>query len=225
MTTGELKPVRVWDLPTRIFHWALVVLVLVLLVTGKVGGDAMIWHGRAGYAVGTLLLFRLAWGFAGGYWSRFASFAHSPRALLEDLRGRWGADVAIGHTPMGALSIFAMLAFLLMQVATGLVSDDQVEFTGPLNILVSNAAAKLATGYHKRVGQWALIGLVALHVAAICFYHLRKRRNLVGPMLFGDKYVPASFPASRDDARSRLKAVVVLCLSAGLVTWLVSLGG
>jgi cytochrome b len=225
MTTGELKAVRVWDLPTRVFHWALVALVPALLVTGKIGGEAMIWHARAGYAVGSLLLFRLAWGFAGGHWSRFASFMHSPRALMEDFRGRLDNDLAIGHTPMGALSVFSMLIFLLLQVSTGLFSDDQAEFVGPLNVLISNAAAKLATSYHKNIGQWVLIALVLLHVTAIAFYHLRKGRNLVGPMLFGDKHVAATVPPSRDDARTRLKAVIMLCASAGLVTWLVKLGG
>lgn len=225
MTNGAPKAVRVWDLPTRVFHWALVVLVLVLLVTGKLGGEAMIWHGRAGYAVGALLLFRLAWGFAGGYWSRFASFLHSPRALVEDFRGRFSGDAAIGHSPMGALSVFAMLAFLLLQVSTGLFSDDQVEFVGPLNILVTNATAKLATSYHKSFGQWVLICLVVLHVGAIAFYHFHKKRNLVGPMFFGDKHVPGNVTPSRDDGAMRLKALAVLCASAALVTWLVQLGG
>jgi cytochrome b len=121
--------------------------------------------------------------------------------------------------------VYALLVFLVAQVATGLFSDDQADFTGPLNILVSNATARLLTGYHKEVGQLVLIGLVVLHVAAIAYYQLRRRQDLIGPLVHGDKRLAADMPASRDDARSRLLALVLLGLSAGAVAWLVRLGG
>ena len=225
MGSDSLQPVRVWDLPTRVFHWSLAACVVALVVTGKIGGAAMPWHGRAGYAVGSLLLFRLAWGVIGGHWSRFATFTYSPRTLAAYLRGQRQPAWTAGHTPLGAASVYALLVFLAAQVATGLFSDDQADFTGPLNILVSNGTARLLTGYHKEVGQLVLIGLVVLHVAAIGYYQLRKRQDLVGPMVHGDKRLAAGMPASRDDTRSRLLALVLLGLSAGAVTWLVRLGG
>ncbi len=225
MAVGDLQKVRVWDLPTRMFHWALVLSALGLLVTGKIGGEAMIWHARLGYGVGSLLLFRLAWGFVGGHWSRFASFTHPPRVILDHLRGRADARLATGHSPLGALSVYALLAFLLAQVATGLFSDDTADFAGPLNILVSNRTARLLTGYHKDIGQVVLIALALLHVGAIAYYRWRKGQHLVGPMVHGDKALPFAAPASRDDLGSRLLALVVLGFCSGLVAWLVSLGG
>lgn len=151
--------IRVWDLPTRVFHWALVACVLGLVVTGKVGGAWIDWHARLGYAVLALLLFRLVWGLVGGRWSRFASFIYAPSSVINYLKGRAHPDHLIGHNPLGAGSVFAMLLVLLAQVGSGLVSDDEISFTGPLNRFVSSANGLLATWYHKQVGQWLMIGL------------------------------------------------------------------
>ncbi len=216
--------IRVWDLPTRLFHWGLVACIAGLLLTGYVGGERMEWHARIGYAVLTLLLFRLVWGFVGGHWSRFGSFVRGPSHIAAWLRGDAHPDDLVGHNPLGALSVLAMMVFLLAQVATGLVGDDEIAFTGPLNRFVSSAQGLAATWYHKRIGQWVIIALVVLHVAAVLFYLWRKGENLVRPMVHGDKTVGAAATvASRDDARSRVTALVVLLACAGLVTALVQL--
>ncbi len=217
--------IRVWDLPTRLFHWLLVSFVVGLVVTGYTGGNAMEWHARFGYAVLTLLLFRIVWGFIGGHWSRFVNFLHGPSSVIAYIGGRAHPDHLVGHNPLGAGSVFAMLLVLLAQVATGLIGDDEIAFTGPLNRFVSSAAGLRATWYHKQVGQWLLIGLVVLHVAAVVWYLLRKRQNLVRPMLVGDKELAAPAQSSRDDLRSRVVALVVLLASAALVAWLVGIGG
>ncbi len=213
--------IRVWDLPTRIFHWALVACVIGMVITGKIGGSIIDWHARIGYAVLTLLLFRLVWGLVGGYWSRFASFIYSPGSIINYLKGRAHPDHLIGHNPLGAGSVFAMLAVLLAQVATGLVSDDEISFTGPLNKLVSSANGLLATSYHKQVGQWLLIALVVLHMGAILFYLIKKKDNLIKPMIHGDKQAGNQVASSRDDWRSRLLAAVIFGICAGFVSWLV----
>lgn len=215
--------IRVWDLPTRVFHWALLACVIGLVVTGQIGGTAMDWHFRFGYAVLSLLLFRLLWGLFGGHWSRFANFLYSPAALLRYLRGQSPPESSVGHNPLGALSVFAMLLFLLLQVGSGLISDDEIATSGPLTSLVSSSLVSQATWYHRAVGKPILIVLVLLHVAAIVFYLWRKRQNLVRPMLLGDKALAQPVPASRDDARSRLLAVVLFLISTGLVWWLLQL--
>jgi len=117
--------VRVWDLPTRVFHWLLALLIVGSIITAKIGGNAMQWHLRFGLMVLALLLFRLVWGFVGGHWSRFAAFLYSPRDLMAYLRGDAGPGgrFDVGHSPLGALSVFALLALLIAQVATGLVAD------------------------------------------------------------------------------------------------------
>lgn len=216
--------IRVWDLPTRLFHWSLVACLAGLVLTGYAGGAQMEWHARIGYAVLTLLLFRLVWGFVGGHWSRFGSFVRGPSHIAAYLRGESHPDGLMGHNPLGALSVLAMMVFLLAQVATGLAGDDEISFTGPLNRFVTSAQGLAATWYHKRVGQWVIIGLVVLHVGAVLFHLWRKGENLIGPMVHGDKTVGAGTAvASRDDARSRTSALVVLLACAAVVAALVQL--
>ncbi len=221
-----MQTIRVWDLPTRLFHWLLAAAVVGLVITANVGGNWMHWHLRLGYAVLTLLLFRLVWGFVGGHWSRFGSFLYAPSTVLAYLRGRGKPEHRVGHTPLGALSVFALLLILLAQVSTGLMSDDEIAFFGPLVRFVSGDTVALATSYHKNVGKFIVIALVVLHVVAIGFYKWVKKDNLVRPMVVGDKQVAAhlAVPQARDSAASRVLALVVLALSGGAVAWLVQLG-
>jgi len=219
-----MHTVRVWDLPTRLFHWALVVCVIGQIVTANVGGNWMNWHLRLGYTVLTLLLFRLVWGFVGGHWSRFSSFLYGPTTVLNYLRGHARPEHRVGHNPLGAFSVFGLLIILLLQVGSGLFSDDEIAFTGPLVSLVSGEAVGLATSYHKNVGKFILIGLVALHLLAIVFYRIAKKEVLVRPMIVGDKHVPTAVPSARDSTQSRLLALGVLCLCALAVYRLVGLG-
>ncbi len=219
---GNLSKVRVWDLPTRVFHWALVLAILGSAISGTIGGNAMVWHFRSGYIVMTLLLFRLVWGFVGGRWSRFGAFIYSPKTLINYLKGRGKPEHSVGYNPLGAVSVFAMLALLLAQVGSGLFSDDDIAFAGPLTRFASNATVSLATSYHKNIGKWVILALVLLHIAAIVFYLWRKH-NLVAAMLHGDKDLVGAVPGSRDDAWSRISAVVVLGICAALVAGLVSL--
>jgi cytochrome b len=219
-------PVRVWDLPTRLFHWLLASAVLGALITAWVGGDAMAWHFRCGQTVLALLLFRLIWGLVGGHWSRFMNFLYSPRTVLRYWRGDVQASERfdIGHNPLGSLSVFALLGFLALQVATGLVADDEISTRGPLNAFVSNALALNATSWHKAYGQWSLLALLGLHLAAIAFYLQVKRHNLILPMLNGDKTLPPDTPASRDNKGTRLVALTVGLACAAFAIWVGSLG-
>ncbi|AEG91408.1 cytochrome b/b6 domain-containing protein [Ramlibacter tataouinensis] len=220
---GRNNTVRVWDLPTRFFHWALVLCVAGLFLTAYLPGSQIEWHARLGYAVLALLLFRLAWGVVGGRWSRFASFLYAPSSVVNYLRGRAHPDHLIGHNPLGAASVLAMLLALLAQVATGLVGDDEIAFTGPLNRFVPTDLGLAATWFHKDVGQWILVALVALHVLAILYYLWARKDNLVGPMVHGDKRVARPAASSRDDAVVRVVALLLLALSSAAVYGLVTL--
>lgn len=226
MSDGPLIRVRVWDLPTRAFHWLLAAAICFSVVSAKIGGNAMEWHFRSGCLVLTLLAFRLAWGLVGGRWSRFASFIYAPATLLRYLRGgsRPGEHHEVGHNPLGSLSVFALLALLLLQVGTGLIGDDEIASVGPLNRFVATDTGLAATSWHKSYGQWIVLGLVAVHVLAIGYYALAKKVNLVRPMLVGDKLLPASTPASADGPPQRLLALILACACAGGVWWLVRLG-
>ncbi|MBX3606123.1 MAG: cytochrome b/b6 domain-containing protein [Piscinibacter sp.] len=218
---------RVWDLPTRLFHWTLALCVVGSVVSAKIGGNALVWHFRLGYVVFTLLAFRLLWGLVGGHWSRFASFAPSPGTLRRYLGGTARPDehLDVGHSPLGALSVLALLAILAAQVGTGLFADDEIANTGPLIRFVSGATSLLLTGWHKTWGQWLIVTLVLLHVAAIVYYRVARRRDLIGPMLRGDKLLERPAPASADTPRSRLLAALLVGACAAAVGAIVSLGG
>lgn len=217
--------VRIWDLPTRLFHWTLAACVVGAVVSAKIGGNAMVWHQRLGLAVLALLVFRLVWGFVGGRWSRFASFVFSPAALVRYLRGRPlpGESPDTGHSPTGALSVFAMLGLLAAQVATGLVADDEIATTGPLARFVSGATSVDATAWHKGWGQWLILGLVAAHLVAVA-WSVARGRGLLGAMLDGDKHLPPGVRGSVDGLPQRVAAAVLIGAAAGLAAWIASLG-
>jgi cytochrome b len=201
--------VRIWDLPTRVFHAALALLVAAAIATAEVGGDWMAWHLRCGEAVMTLLAFRWAWGLVGGRWSRFASFLPAPARIARMLRGRATAADAFGHNPLGALSVWAFLLLLSLQVATGLVADDDIATTVPLNAHVSGHVARSASDWHAGWGADLLFVLIGAHLAAVGWYTLRRRDPLLRAMWNGDKRLPPGTPASRDGAGTRLVALAL----------------
>lgn len=215
--TGSNR-VRVWDLPTRLFHWALAVLVGLSFASAKVGGAWIQWHFYSGYAILTLITFRLLWGFAGTRYARFANFVRGPRAIAAYLRSR---PTLPGHNPLGALSVVAMLLCLLVQASSGLFATDDIASEGPLTKLVSNSTAALLTRIH-RWNEKVLLALTALHLAAVFYYLLARRRNLIVPMLTGNQQAHGA-PAARDDDAMRVRAAVLLAVAAGLVAYLVNL--
>jgi cytochrome b len=213
-----VRAVRVWDLPTRLFHWALTALVVFSFVTAKLGGAWVQWHFYSGYTILVLLVFRLLWGFAGGRYARFANFVVGPRAIVQFWRGSVHPP---GHNPLGALSVVLLLAALLLQASVGLFATDDIASEGPLAKLVSSNASQLLSRVH-RWNEKVLLGLLGLHVAAVLWYRSVRRIDLIGPMIMGDQRHADAVPA-RDDAALRWRAVVLLALSAGLVAWIVNL--
>ncbi|EXJ15300.1 cytochrome b/b6 domain-containing protein [Imhoffiella purpurea] len=177
--------IKLWDLPTRITHWALFVLVALAFVTGLTGGNLIVWHGWIGLAILGLIVFRLAWGLVGSTYVRFATFVRGPGAILDYLRGRWHG---LGHNPLGALSVLALIGLLLFQSLSGLFATDDIAFEGPLNDMVNGNTGIWLSGLHRQA-IWLIGGLVCLHICAILFYTLVKRDNLVIPMLSGYKSV------------------------------------
>ena len=211
--------VRIWDLPTRLFHWTLAACVVALVVTAKL--NAMDWHFRLGYCVLALLVFRVVWGLVGGYWSRFKSFLFTPGQFARHLAGK--EDHSAGHSPLGALSVFALLLALILQVTTGLMSDDEISVSGPLARHVSGELVSTATWWHARIGQYLLYVLLGLHVLAILVYAVRGKK-LVGPMITGDKQLPSATPSSRDSAGTRVAALVLLAAAGAFAWWVSTLG-
>jgi cytochrome b len=219
--TGGPTRLKVWDPPTRIFHWTLVAIVAAALVSGNIGGNAMLWHMRCGYATLTLLIFRIVWGLAGSRSARFSAFLRGPRAVwayARTLPGRNAQDHP-GHNPLGGWSVAAMLAALLIQAVTGLFSDDGIITQGPLAHLVSADASGRLTALHL-LNRYLVAALILLHVAAIVFYAAVKHTNLIVPMLTGVKMWHGAPPPEPLTGRS-WPALIVTAVAIGIVYWLV----
>ena len=221
--TQSIHRVRIWDLPTRGFHILLALCVVGLITTGELG--LMPLHFLLGYAVLTLVLFRLVWGFLGGHWSRFVNFVPTPANLIEHLKAMRSerAPHSIGHNPLGALSVLGMLSLLLLQVFSGLMSDDEISNTGPWVALVSSEVVSVATEYHSDIGKVLLILLIGLHICTVVYYKRIKHEDLITPMVTGDKVLPTEVHATRDTLSSRLFALGVLTGCAYVVYRLVNM--
>jgi cytochrome b len=202
--------VRIWDLPIRVFHWAIVILIPALWWTHEI--ERLDLHILLGEIMLGLVLFRLIWGLIGSSTARFAGFLRGPGSVLLYLRGR--AAASFGHNPLGGWSAFAMLLLLATQIGLGLfVSDEDGLNTGPLSHFVDYDSARTLAHRHETL-FYILLGIIALHVAAILYYLLVKRDNLIAPMVTGYRAVPESGEAMIGAPLWRF--LVAAALAAGL---------
>ncbi len=223
------KIIRVWDLPIRLFHWLLVLCISGSIISVNLGGNAIQWHAYFGYSILTLLIFRIVWGFVGSTHARFASFLPTKESLLQYLQGK--SPKVLGHNPLGALSVFALLFVLCVQVFTGLFVDDEIAFQGPLAKYVPGWVSSLLSEIHE-ANQVVIFTLIAIHISAIWFYKKFKGENLVRPMISGDKeidpseeanYLPADLGRiSKDGVLQRGFALLLLSLIALVVGYLIT---
>lgn len=204
--------IKVWDLPTRLFHWALVLLMLGSVISVLVF-ENMVWHANCGYGLTALWLFRLLWGVVGGHWSRFRQMFFTWRQYVNYVRqaSSWPLP---GHNPLGSLSVFALLLVLGLQMVSGLASDDDAGFNGPLTVFLSNTWVAKATFYHAEIGKWVLLFWVTLHLLAIAYHEQIHLRRLVKPMFNGFQWHQHESQASQDGWRHRLLGLFVCVLCA-----------
>lgn len=208
-STDPARGAPVWDLPVRLFHWLTVVLIALSWWSAEESFDRVHWW--SGYALLFLLIFRVLWGFAGSSTARFASFIRGPGAVLSYLRH--GRQQRAGHTPLGALSVVAMLLALLVQIMTGLTQIDDDDFVeGPLSQLVSYDTALLAHDVHEANFD-ILLGLIALHLLAITYYQLLRGSSLIQPMLSGQAKLPEGVSPMKPASKRRL----LVCGAAAII--------
>jgi cytochrome b len=220
--TTQTPRLRVWDLPTRLFHWLFALSVTGAIVTINVGGIWMDWHVRFGIASFVLLLFRMIWGLIGPRYARFSQFIVSPTKTLAYVRG--SSPKQAGHNPLGAWSVLAMLLLFLIQSTSGLFASDDILTQGPFAQYVSNDQVAWFTRIH-RLTEYALYAIIALHLLAISLYAIRGQ-NLVKPMVTGDApkhTLPSGTQNARDDWRVRLAAGLLGIALAALAWWLLDL--
>ncbi len=208
--------IHIWDLPLRLFHWLLVAAVPAAYITAKIGGPLIDWHGRIGIFILGLLVFRIFWGFVGSTHARFLTFFPTLSRLAAYFKGRWQG---IGHNPLGALSVFALLAVLIAQVGTGLFANDDIAYAGPLSGLVDKPLSDQLRGWHNTVFD-LLVALLVLHVLAIVFYRWVKKNNLVVPMLTGKKQIAKALatsvsanPATGFRAIGLILSLIISCIA------------
>ena len=223
------KTIRVWDLPIRLFHWLLVVCITGSFVTINLGDEFIQWHAYFGYSILTLLIFRIIWGFVGSTHARFTSFLPTKKAIVDYLSG--SSPRVLGHNPIGAISVFALIFVLCVQVFTGLFVDDEVSFQGPLAKYVSDSISSFLSEIHEG-NQVVILTLIVIHIAAIIFYKKFKGEDLIKPMISGDKeidpseetmYLPADLGrASKDGVLQRSFALVLLSVIAVVVGYLIT---
>jgi cytochrome b len=214
-------PMRIWDLPTRLFHWVLVVLLLTSWLSAW--RTWMQVHVVCGLSVLTLLLFRLIWGFIGSDTARFSHFLRSPGAAVRHLRHLWRRepDTETGHNAAGGWMVIGLLALLFVQVGTGLCANDDVLTEGPLARTVGKARSDWLTHIHHL--NFTLIEIaVVLHVLAISTYRMLKGHNLLLPMITGKKRLPGATRAPRMMHPILALVVFALCASGvALFLWIV----
>ncbi|MFL5255604.1 MAG: cytochrome b/b6 domain-containing protein [Rhodopila sp.] len=213
-----MQRIKVWDLPVRLFHWSIVVLIAAAWVTQEF--NLMDWHVWCGYAILTLLLFRVIWGFVGSDTARFTRFLKSPIAALRHLAHlrRREADREIGHNAAGGWMVLVMLVLLGFQAGTGLFANDDGNTEGPLMHLVGKDESDWLSKIHALNFNLILV-VIVLHVLAIVAYAVLKRQYLVRPMLTGMKLMPGEVAAPR--LVSPVWALVSLAVSVGIVAWVV----
>jgi cytochrome b len=212
-TAGSAKQ-PLWDVPTRLFHWGLTG--LIAFSWWSVHNHHTDWHIWSGFGILTLLLFRLLWGFVGSSTARFSSFVRGPKAVLGYLRGSWSG---IGHTPLGAISVVALLGAVAVQVGLGLFSEDEDGlFLGPLSRLISPETSDKVRDIHE---LWfnVVLGLIVLHVAAILFYRFRGR-HLTKPMITGRAVIDPGAAPMRPG--KWWVAVICLVVAFAITRWIVA---
>lgn len=219
---SESSTSRVWDLPVRLFHWLLVLLMVVSVVSVNIGGNAMEIHALSGMAILVLVLFRVVWGIVGGHHARFVHFVRGPAAVaayVRDLRTGTAAHPP-GHNPLGGWSVLAMLVCIGVQAATGLFSNDDIMMDGPLVKWIDKDLSDTITRVHH-FNSKVLLGLVTLHLCAIVFHAAVLKEQLVRAMITGRKHT-ATTPVPEPSTPSLFaRAIVTLALCAGAVYLLV----
>lgn len=207
------RSVLVWDLPTRLFHWLTVGLVMAAYATLRL--DWMTWHAYAGEALLALLFFRLVWGLVGSESARFARFLVSPRAAARHLTHlfRREPDEQVGHNPAGGWMVLLLVVLLLGETLTGIVVNNDVADAGPLTEIMPASLANLLTDLHALLWD-ALVAAMALHVAAIAVYAVAKGHHLLRPMVTGRKRLPTRVPAPRFASLAHALLILGGCAAA-----------
>ena len=209
------KPVKVWDWPVRVTHWSFALIVPAMWITAE--NSEWGWHTRLGHVLLGLLIFRVIWGFVGTDTARFATFVKGPAKVVAYLRGGYDPKRELGHSPLGALAVLALLGVMSAQVGMGLFAGDPFDgATGPLNPLVGVLTADWLTDTHEWF-VYVVFAMIGLHLAAIGFYGVARMQNLIGPMVTGTGEKMIETEGNSDP--SPIALIGAVTVSAGVAAW------
>lgn len=215
--------IKAWDLPTRVFHWLLVLLLLFSWISAKYGDAFLVWHKWNGYAILTLLLSRIVWGLGGSTTSRFVTFVYGIRQMIA-----YSACLINGtsrhylsHNPLGGLMVVMMMGFILLQITTGLFSSDEIFGHGPFSQHITGTAVQLMTAYHQSL-FYLIMALVAIHVLAVLYHQLIRREKIIEAMFTGKKPKHNYQDIQQIRWKSVYLALAVVLVIAGVVTSIAS---
>lgn len=212
--------VAVWDLPVRVVHWWIVALLVGLIVTGRLGGDWLLWHMRFGQAMLALVVFRVIWGFVGSRNARFSSFLYAPSQVVRYARSLFRAhELHATHNPLGGWMVVLLLVALLAQALMGLFTSNDILWGGPFSERVTKATSDAVSAVHRRFWR-VIVALSLLHIGAVLAHSALLKDNLIIPMLTGHKHLPEGIASPEDAAASTAKATLLLLL-CGLAVWYV----
>lgn len=213
---SSTRTVKVWDIPIRLFHWLLVLGIIAMWLTADVF-DRLGLHMAIGYALIGLIVFRLVWGFIGSDTAKFSQFVRCPRSIITYLRTP-KPGVMLGHNPLGALSVLAMIVSIIVQLGTGLFANDQIYNEGPFSDYVSEHMQDLLTEVHE-INFYILLGLIALHLAAIAFYQFKKREPLVRAMVTGKRAIKEGEEIQNPNPRFAGPIAFVIAIAISVGAW------
>jgi len=220
---NSAKTLKIWDLPVRIFHWSLVILFIAAYITNVLGTNYFKYHLWCGYAIIVLVSFRIVWGIVGTYHARFTTFVRNPVATAKYAINVFKRNDKhyVGHNPLGALMVIALLLTIFIQAVTGLFTNDEIFNTGPLYGYISNELSLKLTSLHRQLFYW-ILGAVVLHIAAVIIHVFFKRDNIVKAMFTGKKSAQnAESAKSIKSSRLILAGIILVILTVALI-WIIT---
>lgn len=220
-SAAEHKKRLVWDIPTRLFHWLLVLFIAAQWLTAEVLEGYSDIHNLIGYCILGLVMFRLVWGFFGTKYARFSNFLTGPEKIVGYLASlmKGNNNGFIGHNPLGGLLVPVVLILLGLQAISGLFISDEIFHNGPLFQSISDKNTEIMDWIHHNVFD-VLLGFILLHLLAIVYYQWRLKQDLIRPMLSGKKRVGKEQAIKHSDL---IKAIILIILIAIFIYWLVEI--
>lgn len=213
--TAKERTVKVWDFPTRIFHWTFAVAVVLAFVSSEADGAAFWIHVYSGTILLGFIVFRAIWGVIGSRYAQFGDFVHGPDKVVDYAQRlmTFRPPHSVGHNPLGGWMVMALLGVVLLAVLTGMMTTED-GYVGPL----AHIGGGLFGEAHEGIGSFVMV-LVGAHIVGVLVHGLISRENLPRAMMTGDKHVPADVPAEDIKPVGFVRPLIALAFAMATVLY------